>query len=163
MMNMLKKAQKKLENYLVDKEFIPTIVQYKPEDDLLFINSRIAIWRKRCLNKLELENINNNNNYMYSVENIVDLFKKNFKDNYLVINFTNSEIENFKEIEKVVNIKIPNYPIFTLQFILDLSVQIKGYQEPKNLISDIMDESDISTKKEPINLIFYDNATSVRI
>lgn len=134
MLNFLKNSQKKLEKIFNDKNIFQ--IQNKSSNNssntLLYINSRVVVWKKEEDEK-EFDYCN--------------LFNKQFNDNYKVLNFSNNVIPNFTDVEKITYFKVPQYPAYTLQFILEFALTIK----------DFIDNDDKTI------FIFYDDITSVSL
>lgn len=148
---MLKKARKKLENILVDKNLVDLNNRNNnKEDNLMLIDSNVYLWKKNKLNSNEsdysnmLELDNNDVNMYYN------LFKNKFNENYIIFNFTSSEINNFKDQEKVINVNAPKLPTYTLQFILELTTKVK-----------LLIDNNLYLNNNPV-IIFYDYYITVR-
>lgn len=130
MLNLFQKAQKKLENILNDKNIFNNINQVKPENNVMFISSKVALWKKT----------NYDDEFDYSL-----YFEKQFNGKYIVLNMTNNDLIKFQEQNKIINYKVPVYPAYTLQFILDFCLTIK----------------EILENDKDLSLIFYDSILSV--
>lgn len=136
MLNFLKNTQKKLEKLLVDKDLIS--IQEK-SDDIFKLNFgfyNIFIWKKSL-------------SANFHDKSLLDKKLKECNEeqnNYCIFNLTNKPIDGIEHEEKVFNLKTPEYPAYTLLFIIEFSLLLK----------------DILLNKGPgLSLIFYDTYESV--
>lgn len=110
MLNFLKNTQKKLEHAFNDKNLFQVNTTKNPQNNLVFINSQIIVWKKS-----EEDNEIDYESY----------FRKQLKQDYHILNFSGIPVPNFKNDEIIITYKTPNLPSYTLQFILDFSFSIK--------------------------------------
>lgn len=117
MLNFIKNTQKKLENILNDKNFTNLYPTKNYEGNIIYLNSKIIIWKKSDDDK----------EFDYST-----LFEKKLGEKFMVLNFSNSQIVNFKIFaDNIINYKTPNYPSYNIQFIIEFVLSIKEFLETK--------------------------------
>ena len=129
MLNFLKKAQKKLENILVDKYLISNT---QDDTSIIKVNCNVYILKKHISSDF------------YDIQGL-DKIKQKIDNSYVIFNTTNHSFDGFNEVEKIYNLKVPNYPAYTLKFVLEFACLFK----------------EIFNKNKDTSFIFYDKFDSV--
>ena len=84
-----------------------------PDDYLIYLNSQLVIW-KESDNNIDQDHFN-------------ELFEKRFNRKFMVYNLTNKKINFTNNQDKIVDFKAPEYPSYSLEFLLTFSISVKNW------------------------------------
>jgi hypothetical protein len=113
MLNYFNKVSKKLSNYLKhDEELDNTFGNQNIEDCLIYLNSQIVIWK-------EEKNFDD--------DNFNQIFSHRFNNKFLIYNLLEKKINFESNFDKIIDFKAPNYPSYTLEFLLTFAISVKNW------------------------------------
>lgn len=84
-----------------------------PDDYLIYLNSQLIIW-KESDNNIDHDHFN-------------QLFGKRFNGKFMVYNLTNKKICFSDNQDKILDFKTPDYPSYSLEFLLTFSILVKNW------------------------------------
>jgi len=84
-----------------------------PDDYLIYLNSQLVIW-KESDNNIDPDHFNK-------------LFEKRFNRKFMVYNLTTKKINFSDNQDKIVDFKAPEYPSYSLEFLLTFSISVKNW------------------------------------
>jgi hypothetical protein len=112
MMNYFNKASKALSDFLKYEEHEVDSVVHNIEDSLIYLNSQLILWK---------EDINHED------ESFNELFRHRFSNKFMVYNLNDRKIEFKTNQDKIVDFKAPDYPSYTLEFLLTFAISAKNW------------------------------------
>lgn len=112
MFKYFNKASKMLSNYFKHDEEIDGKDVENIEEDLIYLNSQIVLWKE---------------DNSYDDENFNQLFEFRFNNKYMIYNLTNRKINFKKDTDKIIDFKAPDYPSYTLEFLLTFAISAKNW------------------------------------
>lgn len=111
MINYINKASKVLTNYFKHDEEVTKVVR-NIEDCLIYLNSQLVIWR---------------DDTNYDDDSFNQLFTHRFDNKFMIYNIMNKKIDFKLNQDKIIDYKVPDYPSYTLEFLVTFSISAKNW------------------------------------
>lgn len=112
MIQAFNKATKKFADYFnyIEKELDKPSKEI--EETIYMINNQIVYWEY---------------DGGYTDDNFIQVFNKKFQKNYKIYNITSRQLEVKTDQDKIINLKAPDNPSYTLEFLMSFSIQAKKF------------------------------------